>query len=591
MRNRSRIFKTPHLLLLGFVLAVDAGSWPSRQTQAQERVHSNLVPGNQAPLCCSRKPAFSDPAYAPFTGQVAVTTDSGYNNFVLTVVDLKNSYTAPTNVNTAPLLYHGAQWTKMTMGTVFGVTLDDQGNIYATASSAYNQDFFPSNQSGRIYRVDGVTGAVTVFQTLPFSPPDNMGRQAALGNISFDCVHQKFYVSNLDDGKIYTLDTSGVVSSITWDHGASLPLSQRILDDPSKAFTPLGRRIWGIQAFAGRLYYAVWWEDGSLVNPSHNTEIYSVALDTAGNFVTPARLEFSLPDRTSGKDSMPVSDITFGPAGELSVAEHGMGNETSPVAHRSRILEYTPITTGWSPQPVNKFGFNPSIPQSAAGGLDYDFAPGGRLWGSGDAIHLAFNDFIYGIEGLPRGGGNAANSVLIDGDGNTTSGPKTEIGDVEIPCPEANACCKEVRASVVLPSPLNQGSGLFTLTPTITASPGAITKVTATIISTALSFPTKCGLSGAAMSYILNPKIAMGLSPSVPVFPYSRDVTWSSNVGVNLSGGVPFQFDIQFPPAPGSLSCRDELSFCIKYTITDVNCRTCDIIQCYGPIKRPGGTD
>src|SRR6185503_11593490 len=248
--------------------------------------------------CCGKKPAFSDPAYSSvFTGRVAVTTSfAGLGSgFVLEVIDLKNQSLAVPNVNYAPPMYHGpagAPWTKSKLGNVFGLTLDNQGNIYATASTAYNGDVFPVGATGgEIYKIDGVTGVISVFQTLP-----NTGH-AGLGNINYDCVHNKFYVSNIDDGLIYRLDTNGNILS-TWDHGANL--TPQISDNSSQPFTPLGRRIWGIQAHNGRLYYGVWWEDQQNINTAHNNEVWSISLDATagpnlGNFVSPAQQEFSVP--------------------------------------------------------------------------------------------------------------------------------------------------------------------------------------------------------------------------------------------------------------------------------------------------------
>lgn len=162
-------------------------------------------------------------------------------------------------------------------------------------------------------------------------------------------------------------------------------------------------------------------------------------------------------------------------------------------------------------------------------------------------------------------------------------------------CDTASECCKDVKLSVVKKNLVAQGAGLYTFTPTLTvlSGMGNITKVTATVISTSITFvPGNCGISGAASSYVPNPATApAGFSSSLPV-PFSTEVVWTtSGAGVSLSGGVDFPFDIKFPPAPGSITCHDLLSFCVKFTITDEKCNSCQIIQCYGPIKRSGGAD
>jgi hypothetical protein len=435
--------------------------------------------------CCGKKPVFSDPAYSSvFTGKVAVTTSfaGNGNGFVLEIIDLKNQSTAPLNTNYAPPMYHGpagAQWTKTKFGNVFGLTLDNQGNIYTTTTTAYNSDFFPIGATGgEIYKIDGVTGAVSVFQTLP-----NTGH-AGLGNINYDCVHSNFYVSDIDDGLIYRLDTSGAILS-TLDHGTNLPTATppaaaipAIPDVPSQAFTPLGRRVWGIQAYNGRLYYAVWWEDQAHPNATHNTEVWSVGLAANGAFVLPANLEISLPSLPGGNNSMPISDISFGPGGTMLVAEHSMINETSPGAHASRVLEYTPGIT-WTLSNPAKFRSNPNRPASAAGGVDYDFSPGGLVWSSGDALHYPTppsvpveTDYIYGIEGTPVTGGDTHSSVLIDLDGNIAGSNKTEIGDVEIPCPEQGTQMQACSVKTDEISCKKDGTGGYVFTFTVTNNTG-----------------------------------------------------------------------------------------------------------------------
>ncbi len=142
--------------------------------------------------CCGEKPHFEDPAYSSvFTGQVAVATcfaSSGADG-VLVVEDLKNQATAPLNSNYAPPIYHGpgASWTRDNLGDIFGATLDDSGNIYVTATTAYGLDIYPTGKTAMdIYQINGGTGAITLFKALPQSP--TTGNGAGLGNIAYDCT-------------------------------------------------------------------------------------------------------------------------------------------------------------------------------------------------------------------------------------------------------------------------------------------------------------------------------------------------------------------------------------------------------------------
>jgi len=58
------------------------------------------------------------------------------------------------------------------------------------------------------------------------------------------------------------------------------------------------------------------------------------------------------------------------------------------------------------------------------------------VWATGDAIHLSSPDNIYGLQGLPAGGGDNSSSILIDLNDYVGAQNKTQIGDVRIPCSE-----------------------------------------------------------------------------------------------------------------------------------------------------------
>jgi hypothetical protein len=424
-----------------------------------------LFPAQQ---CCGEKPHFEDPAYSSvFTGKVAVATCNATfpGDPVLVVEDLKNQATAPLNTNYAPPAYDGpaSSWNQANLGDIFGLTLDDSGNIFVGASTAYGSNFFPGGSAMVIFRIDGGSGGISVFKVLPQSPATYPG--AGLGNITYDCTYKDFYVSNLDDGLIYRLDINGNTLS-TWDHGVNLPTAQppsaAIPDVATSAFTPLGRRVWGLQAHDGRLYYAIWWEDAGRPDPLHANEVWSIALSSSGNFVPGTdRLEISMPvdvynDNTVTNYSNPVSDISFGPAGTMLLTERTMAADTIPNAHEARALEYVLSGTSWVPSP-NVFsigtpglnsGYQPLIiPGNSAGGGDYDFGAGGRVWVTGDGLHFAANDYIYGLQGLPATGGSIINSILIDLNGDVTENNKSQIGDVELPCPDC-----EINGTVVTPA-------------------------------------------------------------------------------------------------------------------------------------------
>ena len=179
-----------------------------------------------------------------------------------------------------------------------------------------------------------------MFATIPSSG------SAALGNIKYDCdCSGLFFVSSMDDGKIYRVDSSGTVLGGAWDHGANLPTASpaapAIVDTPTTEFTPLGRRVWGLKPHNGRLYYAVWWEDLSRPDAARANEIWSVEIDCkTGRLLKGTQVrEILLPPKAGTSYSNPVADISFGPNGTMLLSERSMYGDSSPSAHDSRMLE------------------------------------------------------------------------------------------------------------------------------------------------------------------------------------------------------------------------------------------------------------
>ncbi len=190
---------------------------------------------------------------------------------------------------------------------MFGICVDDAvpPNIYVTATECYNivGSLAPHPKGvggpGGVYRLDGTTGASTSG-----SLPNNSVNGPGLGNVCFRRAGSGtgyLYVSNLEDGKIYRMDAATLTAVGTpFDHGvtgrgnASLAT---LTDDGTPGLTQFGRRIWGVQTFQNRLYYAVWWEDSRNISLTESNEIWSVQLDSAGDFIpTTAQRLFALPN-------------------------------------------------------------------------------------------------------------------------------------------------------------------------------------------------------------------------------------------------------------------------------------------------------
>lgn len=438
--------------------------------------------------CCAKAPAFQDTAYSnTFTGEVTVGTAQGIlpSDPVVTVFDIQHNL-PPLNTNWASIhRYNGppaSPWNAAALGTVFGLTIDDAGNTYVCQSSCYNGDALGAMAGGvpgAIYRLDAITGNASVFATLPnfpdpsLSPPENFPE---LGNISFDCTHHQFFVTNMEDGRIYRLNTSGTVLS-TYDPGAD------DLGDPG--FAPLGERLWAVQWHGSRVYYSVWNRD--LGHPSTTPNVVrSVALKANGDFDGfTDRLEVMVPSIVtpsySGNVSGPISDISFSGTGRMMIGERTMLGPSQVDAHAARALEYVCQAGDWVPGGVFNIGVlwppgpGQGLGTNCAGGVEYDQIPStvnaaGRAWATGDALHFNSPDLIYGMQGLPHTGGDITNSYLIDDNGDVSNSNKREIGDVEMPCYGINTGVlepepRDVRDRAIgYPSPFERATGvLFSL--------------------------------------------------------------------------------------------------------------------------------
>ena len=184
-------------------------------------------PCEQGPLpqCCGAKPVYNDAAYASFNGQVmAMVAETFFpvNNstYALTIFDLKNANVAPLDVNWNPanFRYNNPAWTKANMGSLFGITLDDNGNLYCSHTTIYNGGDpiggLAGSTAGSIYRVANGTGTPSVFANLPNNGP-------GLGNVSWDCAHSQIFASNFEDGRIYRLSATGGSLS-AYDHATGV---------------------------------------------------------------------------------------------------------------------------------------------------------------------------------------------------------------------------------------------------------------------------------------------------------------------------------------------------------------------------------
>ncbi|MFP3921307.1 MAG: peptidoglycan-binding protein, partial [Dichotomicrobium sp.] len=243
------------------------------------------------------------------------------------------------------------------VGQVFATALDDRGaeptpDIYLGATSAYglhivlpdsdgdgapervrnghpNAEWMPGmfatdagGSPGAIWRVDGETGEVALFATLP----DNSG--PGVGDVVFDSGNDQFFASDLDNGLIYRIAADGTVIG-SFDHGldgrparglpgvaddgavADITSPDFDIEDPGTwGYTQDARMVWGMAVHGGRLYYAV----------AEGPEIWSVGLAEDGGFLDDARWEFTV---DGAAHPSAVTDMVFDGQGRLVLAQRG----------------------------------------------------------------------------------------------------------------------------------------------------------------------------------------------------------------------------------------------------------------------------
>ncbi len=400
------------------------------------------------------------------------------------------------------------------VGLVFGVALDDapQPNAYFTATSVFGLHLVkpdedgdglperiargqpgarfmagqwgnvPGAGPGSIYKLDGRTGEITLFTNISLNGVPNAG--ASLGNIAYDSRHRQLFVSDRETGMIHRLDLNGQELG-RFDHGvqgraaAGLPpvpfdpagrmdITRGDFDstDPETwGFAAPKRRVWGLAAHGGRLYYAV-----ARGEDTRYPQVWSVALDARTGAFLPetARHEVTLPQDGSRDE---VSDLLLTREGMLIAAQRGgqmNENDYSSFARsaRARVYRFVPevpddpdTLSRWLPK-VEKYaiGFRKPHDNTTGGvALGRAYTPQGglnmkvceaTLWASGEALrnepslqkklHPGGVLPVSGLQGMPVRAVTPRNtppwtSYIIDADG-ATDDPRRSgwIGDVEM---------------------------------------------------------------------------------------------------------------------------------------------------------------
>jgi len=353
-------------------------------------------------------------------------------------------------------------WTTMDLGgTVFGVTFDDDFNIYTGISSLYN--LVAPVGSADLIQIDAVSGVPTTLATLPGN--------AGIGQVEYATGCDQLFVGNLDDGMIYRYDLAGNLLS-TFD-----PLGA---DDGAIGLAPLGEIILGLgyNPVESRLYYSVWAND--LINNGNRNSIRSISINPATCDFDPATdvEEVSMPflsetEATTRRYSHPVLDIEIDPTGSIMILAESGYNSNIPATfpHQSRLLRYDGSTGGWTldnnvPTGNQDYKYQIGIQndgKNSLGGVDFAYAgidaggctknDGSFLAVTGDAlsgVDCAYNACLYGLQYISIDGGNPSNSVLFDFARTPDSQQKGFFGDLDIVTGCCPCACLQYESSVTV---------------------------------------------------------------------------------------------------------------------------------------------
>lgn len=464
---------------------------------------------------------------SPWCGYAVVTCSApGNNDPVAAIIDTRKNSKAPRGDDWSRPRQSGKDtvkflrppsWTKAGIGMVFGTALNPlNGDIYLAASDVYAFDFKeftatvgfppptcvgPAGAAG-IYLTNfgSINTTSTLVSTLSNYPATlaqfnatvigssqipNTGNQIncnpttiadrdtlgnGLGNIAFDKRSKHLFASNMEDGKIYSINVATKKITAVFD-----PFSPYV---HVKGIVKLSERIWGIQVNDCSSKSKVFFARASTDTATFvkNKIIYSIEIDAFGKFVGTEQVEVVVDKGRQHK----FTDIAFSQdCRKMLLSERGH-------QHKSAVFEYAHNGTTW--QFVRQYfvGINdpndPGQPDgnilgtSSAGGVSYgskesncvvDSQCDSLVWATmncGDIISDNGRCAIYGAEGISAAGNqlstNNATDIFVNFNPTFNGTPvlfKGGIGDIEI----FNCCCPSnegrdtVRNTVMIAGAIN----------------------------------------------------------------------------------------------------------------------------------------
>lgn len=382
------------------------------------------------------------------------------NDFVGAVYDTRNNSAAPLGndwgvpLGSSSKTIHPTDWTRAKLGAVFGIATDEIGNVFLASSGVYNQEYNPSTflppytnpNPGRIYKATSGTYSTSTFVDLPVTmlstPADQLLN--GIGNIAYDKANKQLFATNLDDGKIYRISSSGTIQSDKYD-----PWSP---DVAAPGIVTQDERIWGIgvnyENGKVKLYFA-------RLTVSKSRNIYSITLNPDGSLPTSAVPSLEISNVPGDQSS--ITDIEFSAdTNKMIIAERGR-------AHEAISTSYNRSGTVWISNLFSHYYVGGlANGRNSAGGADFQYEGDDRgikckefVWVSGNYMvaNALPGSILYGIQGIKYSGNSFLTSKstdwFIDFDpplyiwNHNLNRGKGEIGDVDTFDADACFCLKK----------------------------------------------------------------------------------------------------------------------------------------------------
>lgn len=192
------------------------------------------------------------------------------------------------------IMYQHPSWKKA--GWLAPIQLDKNGNLFTAPAPFINVLNNPLDSQNIVYKVDNMTGEMTVFASLPVPGKTNNENPYGILGMCYLCENDLLYVSSVggstrekETGGIYCIDAGGKIK------------------DKLTGIDPFGIGICYIEG-KRKLYFG----------KARTPEIYSVPLNAKGEFAGSPELAVSL-DGLGPRGDDHAKKIRFSPKGDMIV--------------------------------------------------------------------------------------------------------------------------------------------------------------------------------------------------------------------------------------------------------------------------------